>query len=486
MHAAAVTEGEVICERLLANGASINRYNKNRETALHLAISCHKAKDVCELLLKNGVSTNISNAKNETPLHIAAESNKNEVCKLLISYGASVNAVNAKHETPLNIAARNGSIELCQILIDSGGDTYYHKTKKQKILLDIPQEDWSLQLYKNLMENGIFGVNMEHCNVKTWKKYFLSYNLKSDIGLISNKSDSTCLHMAILKSNLRLCQRLLQERTENKMQNVNESFVCSKNHYICCRFSLGKRGYVYDRNNNNTGVQVTAKGMPYGNCKTFTEETVADFDGPSDLKWNAFHFAALVGNYEILRLLFQERVAGRFEKNSDNQICLHIAALNGRVDISKFLIEVYNFNLNVTDEREWSPLRCSAYSGNYKLFQYLLDKGGDPFKIAKDGNNCFHIACYCGHLRICELILFRHPPNGPSSRILNSTNRDGNTCLHISALAGHVNICKLLLAYDVDITKKNNDEETVQDIATRNDQEDLSAILKEKLHLAGE
>ena len=149
-------------------------------------------------------------------------------------------------------------------------------------------------------------------------------------------------------------------------------------------------------------------------------------------------------------------------------------------------VEGYNFDLHVADERGWTPLHCAAYSGNYKLFQYLLQKGGNPFKITKDGDSCLHIASYCGHLRICELILFQNPPNGPSSSILNSSNHDGNTCLHNSALGGHANICKLLLAYDVDITKKNNNAETAQDIVMRNNQEDLLMILNEKRHMAGE
>ena len=371
-------------------------------------------------------------------------------------------------------------------MIDSGGDTYYRKTEKQELLPDIRKDDRNFQLYKNLMENLTISVNMKDCNDKTWKDYFSGYNLKSDIELISTTSDSTCLHMAVLNSNMRLCQRLLHEKAKKEMQNTNTTSVCSNDRYICCRFSLGKRGYVFDRNNSNTGVHFTANRMPYENCKTITDDTVASLDSNADLKWNVFHFAALVGDCEILRFLFQKGVPGAFEKNSNNQICLHIATLNGRVGISKCLIEGYNFKLHVVDEIEWTPLHCAAYNGNCKLFQYLLDKGGDPFKITKNGDNCLHIASFCGHLRICELILFQHPPNGPSSSILNSANLDGNTCFHNSAIAGHVSICKLLLAYDVDITKRNNNEETVQDILMRNNQEDILLILNEKRHMAGE
>ena len=94
--------------------------------------------------------------------------------------------------------------------------------------------------------------------------------------------------------------------------------------------------------------------MSYESCWTFTDKATISFDSTGDLKWTAIHFAAVAGDCEVLRFLFRENVPGAYHKNNENQTCLHIAALNGRVGISKCLIEGYDFDLdiNVADERK--------------------------------------------------------------------------------------------------------------------------------------
>ena len=310
----------------------------------------------------------------------------------------------------------------------------------------------------------------------------MSRNVKSETSSFLKKYDPVCLHMAILGKNFSLCQNLLEEENQR-----DRTCVCSEDRYQNYRVSLGKSGYIYRETGiDHLAIHITYPEKSYEQCKTFNDDTVVSFESNYDLKWTAFHFAALAGDRKILRLLFDKKVSGAYKKNKKNQTCLHIATLNGNEDISKSLIDCYNLNLHDVDENKWTPIHCTAYSGNYMLFQYLLDKGSDPFKIASKGDNCLHIASYCGHLRICELILFRHQSYGPSSSILNSTNHDGNTCLHNASLAGHASICKLLLAYNIDTTKKNYSDETAQDIATRFNREDILVILNEKSDIAGE
>ena len=289
--------------------------------------------------------------------------------------------------------------------------------------------------------------------------------------------------MAILSRNLSICQKLLKNENQKHKKSI-----CSEDQYLCWRFCMGKRDNLYGKDDNDhLGFHFTKENMSYETCRTFSDKTTISFDSTGDLKWTAFHFASLAGDCEVLRFLFRENVPGAYHKNNENQTCLHIAALNGRVGISKCLIEGYDFNLNidVADEREWTPLHCAAYSGNYKLFRYLLGKGSDPFKKTKDRDNCLHIASYYGHLRICKLILFQSQLNGPSSIILNSPNLDGNTSLHKAALTRQLKIYNLLLVYDADFTIKNKSNERAQDLAARNNQQEISLLLNEKSGVVG-
>ena len=334
---------------MLANGASINRYNAKHENLLHLSISHPNAENICEHLLKNGASANLANTINETPLHIAAKHQKNRICKFLIDHGALVNEMSDKLEIPLHIAAKTKNGELCQLLIDSGADIY-QKTKDNKTLLDTMTEVSNFQLYRNLPGNLLFKVSINDCNGKTPKEYFLRSNNHSEFNLASKTYYPVCLHMAILSKNLSICQKLLIIKNQK-----HKSLICSEDQYLCWLFWLGKRGYLYDKDDNDhLGAHSTNENMSYESCWTFTDKATISFDSTGDLKWTAIHFAAVAGDCEVLRFLFRENVPGAYHKNNENQTCLHIAALNGRVGISKCLIEGYDFDLdiNVADERK--------------------------------------------------------------------------------------------------------------------------------------
>ena len=289
--------------------------------------------------------------------------------------------------------------------------------------------------------------------------------------------------MAILSKNLELCHNVLIEENQRV-----KTCTFSKEKYHGHYFSVGKSCYIYEKDDKGVhlGVHFTSPEKSYRSCKTFSVDTVSSFESSNDLEWTVFHFAALTGDCKILRLLFDKNVSGVYKKNKKNQTCLHIATLNGNEDISKSLIDCYNLPLDDVDENKWTPIHCAAYSGNYMLFQYLLDKGSDPFEETNNGDNCLHIASYCGNLRICEITLFRKQLHGTLSNIINLVNHDGNTYFHIASMAGQVNICKLLLAYNIDTTKKNNSGTTAYDILARNNLKDILVILNEKSDIDGE
>ena len=118
---------------------------------------------------------------------------------------------------------------------------------------------------------------------------------------------------------------------------------------------MGKGDHLYGKDyNDHLAFHFTNENMSYESCRTFFDKTTISFDSTGDLKWTAFHFAALAGDCEVLRFLFRENLPGAYHKNNENQTCLYIAALNGRVGISKCLIEDYDFDLDidVADERE--------------------------------------------------------------------------------------------------------------------------------------
>ena len=110
-----------------------------------------------------------------------------------------------------------------------------------------------------------------------------SGNAKCEPRLFSKKFYCVCLHMAILRKNLELCQNLLIE--ENQRDKL---CTFSTERYQQYWFSLTKSDYVYQKNetndNEHLGVHFTSPEMSYRNCKTFSADTVVSFESSEDLK----------------------------------------------------------------------------------------------------------------------------------------------------------------------------------------------------------
>ncbi|XP_011409467.1 PREDICTED: serine/threonine-protein phosphatase 6 regulatory ankyrin repeat subunit B-like, partial [Amphimedon queenslandica] len=59
---------------------------------------------------------------------------------------------------------------------------------------------------------------------------------------------------------------------------------------------------------------------------------------------------------------------------------LHYSCRHGNIDLSQYLIEVQDSDINITDNNKWNALTHSAISGNMKLVQYLINNHQLPLK----------------------------------------------------------------------------------------------------------
>ena len=165
--------------------------------------------------------------------------------------------------------------------------------------------------------------------------------------------------------------------------------------------------------------------------------------------------------------------------------CLHIASLNGHLNLCKTLVTKNKFDVNIADNTGLTAHHCCAYSGNDGLLTYFVDMGIDMFLKTNTGMNCLHIASGKGHLNLCKTLVTKYKFD------VNNANNDGWTalhfsaisgiyelfayftdivtdihvktiegmnCLHIASHCGHLKICKTLVAeycFDVNLTDKN-------------------------------
>ncbi|KAJ1473809.1 ankyrin repeat-containing domain protein, partial [Baffinella frigidus] len=115
------TRTEVV-ERLLAEGADIQRTDNLGLSPLHLAAwGGHGA--TLQLLLNKGAHVHARSKNKRTPLHNAAAADgSGDVVQFLLDKGADANAKDGNGEVPICRAATEGNHAAVQILLDNGAD----------------------------------------------------------------------------------------------------------------------------------------------------------------------------------------------------------------------------------------------------------------------------------------------------------------------------------------------------------------------------
>ena len=89
----------------------------NGYTALHWATMSNRT-DIIERLLHEGADVNRQTRYiKDTPLHLAAPSNKTEAIRLLLDNGADINLKNDNNKTALDVARKGSEVESLLLLL---------------------------------------------------------------------------------------------------------------------------------------------------------------------------------------------------------------------------------------------------------------------------------------------------------------------------------------------------------------------------------
>ena len=108
-------------ERLLAQGADVDRRQPDGATALHWAAFRDDGR-VAGLLLAAGADVGTANELGATPLWLAAENGSAAMIERLLAAGADANVALPEGETPVMTAARAGTAAGVRALVAAGAD----------------------------------------------------------------------------------------------------------------------------------------------------------------------------------------------------------------------------------------------------------------------------------------------------------------------------------------------------------------------------
>ena len=136
------------------------------------------------------------------------------------------------------------------------------------------------------------------------------------------------------------------------------------------------------------------------------------------------------------------------DKDVHRYTALHIAALYGKLELMKHLIEEEQLYLTVPGPKKATPLIVAAGSGNLSIVKYLIEeKHIDPSADRdEDGYLAIHRACQKSKLSVVKYLLEKTKEVIYSrmkiTDIFSDFTKDDTALLHIAALSGNIDTVK--------------------------------------------
>jgi len=139
-------------------------------------------------------------------------------------------------------------------------------------------------------------------------------------------------------------------------------------------------------------------------------------------------------------------------KNMFGETPLHVAAINGHIDVVEVLLDK-GADLNAKNLLGNTPLHLAASRSQKDMAEILITRGADLEAKNRFVKTPLHLAASRSQKDMAEILL----KNGAD---LEAKDINGNTPLHIAAFYSHIDVVKVLLKNRVDIEAQNNNRRT--------------------------
>lgn len=417
-------------KQCLANDVRINIQDEHGNTALHLA-TLHGHKEIVQLLLKTRLDNSyfailcgkrahiLKNKNGETPVHCAACQDDTTLLELLLKQNNFANN-QKKHPnddglTPLLLAVYYGKINNALLLIKEVGHTQRDKNKKTILHIAVERN------HKNLIEHLVQFKDLINSVDKKGNTPLIyanneSFNILAQHGADITKcsSDGTWLHSAVKKNDPLMI-----------------STAIAKNIPLDAKDSAG-----------NTAVM----------------------------------YAGKANNITVCNQLFDAGVNINLQNNAGDSL-LHIAALNGYLELTKELVSRKNIVIDVKDNNGKTPLHIAGLKNNELIADLLLDNGAKINERTDLGNTIIAIAADSGNDSLLSRLIKR-----PGADV-NICDTSRITPLMKAVTSGNRLSVIMLLNSGAQTSSRDNCGQTALHFAANTDSLLITKDLLEKNHL---
>ncbi|NXV14294.1 INVS protein, partial [Cepphus grylle] len=406
-------------EALLKAGADVNRADRSRRTALHLAAqkgnyrfmklllarrgnwmqkdledmtplhltTRHKSPKCLALLLKHMAPGEVDtqDRNKQTALHWSAYYNNPEHVKLLIKHDSNIGIPDIEGKIPLHWAANNkdpSAIHTVKCILEAA---------PTESLLNWQDYEGRTPLHFAVADGNVAVVDVltsyEGCNVTSYDNLF-----------------RTPLHWAALLGHAQIVHLLLER---NKFGTIpSDSQGATPLHYAA-------------QSNFAETVEVFLKHP--------SVKDDSDLEGRTSFMW-----AAGKGSDDVIRTMLTLKLD--IDINMTDKYAgtaLHAAALSGHVSTVKLLLE-HNAQVDALDVMKHTPLFRACEMGHKEVIQTLIKGGARVDLVDQDGHSPLHWAALGGNADVCQILI---------ENKINPNVQDyaGRTPLQCAAYGGYIN-----------------------------------------------
>ena len=221
---AAAKEGHIAIVRLMQTYGFSDPSIDNSLLDFHAAIQKNESERIANFIRNGGIDINQPNEKGETPLALAARLKDATVAKWLIDSGAqaTINAQDILGVTPLYEAMLAGNEPVLKLLMAYGADPSITNAEGQSAL-DLARQEKFVR-YLPLLEKANPQISLVDAitlgyNDKV-KAFFSTPDKRTDE---TNENGNTALHAALIKTNVKAVERLLQYGIGNSLAIQNNN-----------------------------------------------------------------------------------------------------------------------------------------------------------------------------------------------------------------------------------------------------------------------
>ncbi|KAK3591730.1 hypothetical protein CHS0354_019500 [Potamilus streckersoni] len=373
-----------------------------------------KMREVLNFLLRDRYSVNSdANTSNsvtykmkildqKTLLHMSCLGGSLEMTKYLVeTYSIMLHEVDIGKSTPAHHAAAGGNIAVLCFLIEHGTNPRCRTSEEETLLLRACIHG-KLEMTKYLVE--------------TYPKMLHEVDIDT----------STPAHYAAAGGNVDVLTYIIDCGTDPWCRNSQDETLM---HRACIHGMLEMTKYL---------VETYPKML---------HEVANGNRTPA-------HHAAAGGNVAVLAYLI-DRGTDPWCRTSEEENLLHSACINGKLEMTKYLVETYPKMLHETDNGKSTSAHHAAAGGNVDVLMYLIERGTNPWCRTSEEETPLHRACIHGKLEMTKYLVETYP------KMLHEVENGKRTPAHHAAAGGNVAVLSFLIDRGTDPWSRTSEEETL-------------------------